>query len=179
MEDDLLKNYKDYLDGLIRVRSNAIFTNGGKEHASILMSKMFEQTNQEIRMYCEGFKPDLITLPPYIGALEEYLKSGKKLRVLIEDDFYTNVNPFNLLREERSKRCDDTIQYRLVNDVSRAIIKNFSEGHCNFAVFDEDKFRLEISPEEYKAVGSFNSPNRAQVLIDVFEEAFDKANEIN
>ena len=179
MDIDLLKDYKDYLDGLIKARSGIIFTNGGKEHASILMSKMFEQTSHEIRMYCEGFKPDLIATDTYLAALKAYLESGRVLSVLIEDNSYVNAEPFNLLREERNKRGDSTIQYRLINGDSQEIIKNFSKGHCNFAVFDKDKFRLEISPKEYKAVGSFNSPDNAQALIDVFDKAFDKADVIN
>lgn len=179
----LLEEYGKYLENLASTKSSDIFTNGGKEHASILMSKMFKYTSNEVRMFCEGFKPELIMTNPYNTALIEYLHLGKSLKILLETNEYTEKDAFKIIREENSRRRKENspiIECKLIADeYKKMIFDKLSSVHCNFSIFDNDKFRLEISPEDYKAIGSFNSPERASLLIKLFDQAFENAETIN
>lgn len=176
----LLEDYSKYLECLASTQSPEIFTNGGKEHASILMSTMLKHTESEAKIFCEGFKPELIMTEPYQSSLKEYLKSNKILKVLIENDNYINESAFKLLREAQLKRNDNSIEFRLIKREDRKnIFDELSSDHCNFSIFDDNKFRLEINPAEYKAIGSFNSKERAEILIKLFNKAFNNAQKIS
>lgn len=175
--DIILKKYRLYLESLAKNNSTEVFSNGGKDFASILMAILFKNTQNEIRIFCEGFKPDLIMTQPYFSELKEYLNDGKKeLKVLVEDDTYRDMEPLLLLKEEKSKRNNDTILYKKVSETDKELIfKTLGNNHCNFAVFDTNKFRLEYDPVNYKAFGSFNNPQNCKILIDLFDNAFSNA----
>lgn len=180
-KEQLLKRYVEYIERLAREKSSEIFTNGGIEYASELMAVLFRNTEKEARIFCQGFKPELITTQPYWDALQTYLSDKKKtLKVLVESGDYIQERPIQLLREKMEDRDDDTIQLRIVSAEDRQKIYDGLDGTpCNFAIFDDNKFRFEYEPKGYRAFGSFNHPANAGVLIKLFDEAFAKSNNLN
>lgn len=177
MEDTLLKKYTDYLDSLLKTQSEEIFTNGGKEYASQLMSRLLNNTQKEARIYCKGFREDLICEKPYWDALNNFLSdSGKKLSVLVESDDFVDARPMQLLKGKMAKRKDETVQVRMISEEDRrSIEKKFGDKDCNFAVFDGSMFRFEYDPDGFKAFGSFNAPDTCSVLTKEFDSAFANA----
>lgn len=173
--DSQLKEYEVFLDNLATTKSPEIFTNGGIQHASILMSKLLQYTNTEACFFSEGFKPELIM--NYYESLKSYLESGKQIKVLLEKNDYVNDDPFQLLVEFANKRKENgdvsSIQCRLITKESRAFLENLNSSHYNFSVFDNDKFRLEFDPENYRAMGSFNDEIRVLNLKNIFYKAFE------
>lgn len=180
-KENFLERYAEYIRGLAEAKSPQLFTNGGIEYASELMAVLFENTNREARIFCQGFKPDLITTQPYWDALNEYLKQeGKTIRVLVETNEYVQNRPLQLLMAEKAKRNNDSIQVKLASqETIQEIYGKLSGRPCNFAVFDDDKFRFENEPDGYKAFGSFNRPDYAEVLIAIFDDAFNKSTDLN
>ena len=179
--EEFLNRYTEYIKGLAKANSPQLFTNGGIEYASQLMAVLFENTNEEARIFCQGFKPELITTEPYWGALKEYLKDEKKvIKVLVETDEYVQKDPLQLLKAEKIKRGDETIQVKVASkDTIKEIYDKLSGNPCNFAIFDDNKFRFENEPDGYKAFGSFNRKDYAGVLITIFDEAFNKSADLN
>lgn len=177
MEDQLLKEYTAYLDLLLKKGSGEIFTNGGKEYASELMSRLFNNTQKEARVYCEGFREELIKTDPYWTSLKKYLEDpSKKLLVLVESAAHMNEEPIQLLLQTQQERGDDTVQLKLIQEVDRENIERSLADHdCNFAVFDDSMFRFEYDPVGFRAFGSFNDPRKCAVLQHVFDKAFDRA----
>lgn len=173
----ILEKYREYLEDLAKKKSNETFTNAGKEHASILMSILLRYTNSEVRIFCEGFKPDLIMTQPYWDALTEFLKrNNNQLLVMVETDKYTSYNPLKLLEETKKLRNNDSIKVRKIRDADKKhLFQELNTEHCNFAIFDDDKFRLEYIPEQYLAIGSFNQPDSCKRLSDLFDSAFTQA----
>ena len=111
VKEEFLERYADFIRGLAKEKSPQLFTNGGIAYASQLMAVLFENTDKEARIFCQGFKPDLITTDPYWGALHDYLaKKDKSLRVLVETNEYAECEPIQLLKKEMSERKNDTIQ---------------------------------------------------------------------
>lgn len=173
----ILEKYRDYLEDLAKRHSEETFTNAGKEHASILMSTLLNYTQGEARIFCEGFKPELITTQPYWNSLEQYLKEDShKLYVMVETDLYLDKEPLAYLQRIKNNRKDDTIQVRRIKaDSKDHLFVQLNTLHCNFAVFDQDKFRLEYIPERYQAIGSFNQPENCGKLTQLFDNAFSQA----
>jgi len=180
-KEQLLERYVAYIKKLASEKSPEIFTNGGAEYASELMAVLFQNTQAEARLFCQGFRPDLITREPYWGALNSYLAdSGKLLHVLVESDDALYEAPMNLLRETRDRRGDGTVDFRLVREEDRQkIFSGLNGTPCNFAVFDNDKFRLEYDPDGFKAFGSFKHEDNCGVLISLFDDAFSHADRLN
>lgn len=176
----VLDEYKAYLESLARSCSPDLITNGGKEFASVLMSVLLANTGNVVRMYCSGFKPDLITTQPYWNALRKYLIEGKEIRVLCETDVAKDDLPMQLLRLEKEKRKHkESIVVKLITEEDRRkICESVAEEHCNFSVFDGNKFRFEYEPEDYKAFGSFNRPDTCRFLTNLFDSSFNNSNTV-
>ncbi len=179
-KDDYLDAYKKYLEELANNQSSALFANAGKEHASILMSLLFNHTVSDVRIFCVGFRPLLIRTMPYWRSLNNYLKdNGKSLKVLVETDDFLNDEPLQLLKKVKKKRADDSIVVKQITKVDQMLINEKVEGnHCNFAIFDNNKFRFEYDPDGFKAYGSFNRPENCRYLIDIFDTAFNNSNTV-
>ena len=173
-----LWKYQSLLEDLALTNSPKMFSNGGKHHASILMSVLFKYTKNEARVYAFGFRPELITTEPYWSALNEYLnRSGSVLKVLVQTNQYIDGAPLKLLKEIKRHRqknnIEGTICVKMISeDRKRHISTKFGDEMCNFAIFDKDKFRYEYDPVNFKAYGSFNQPDNCEILIQEFEEAF-------
>ena len=180
-KEQMLRRYVEYIERLAREKSSEIFTNGGVEYASQLMAVLFRNTEKEARIFCQGFKPTLIKTSPYWDALQKYLSDrDKSLKVLIESCDYVTEAPIVLLKNKIAERGDNTIQIRVISEEDRKrIFDGFDGNPCNFAIFDDDKFRFEYEPSGYRAFGSFNHPANAKYLIRLFDEAFEKSEVLN
>ena len=172
-----LEKYIEYLDELLKTKNSEIFTNGGAVYASHLMSRLFDNTQHMARVYCKGFREELICQEPYWSSLNHYLSDpNKSLLVLVETDDYISERPIQLLKTVRMNRGDDTIQLRKIQDSDRQFIElSLSDHDCNFAVFDDSMFRFEYDPDGFTAFGSFNDPGRCAVLQQIFINAFNRA----
>lgn len=168
--------YRNYLESLVENNSSNMFYNGGKENAAVLMHVLLENTKKEFRMFCEGFKEELIMSKPYKEAIEKFLKNkDKKVWILVESEDFMNESSWDMLRDilhmDESERAQ--IEVHHISDSAKNEIKeNFLGDHYNFAVFDDQKYRIEYEPSQYKAFGSFNDPEESGNLKDIFDKAF-------
>lgn len=180
-KEQMLRRYVEYIERLAKEKSPEIFTNGGIEYASQLMAVLFKNTEKEARIFCQGFKPNLIKTSPYWEELQKYLSDrSKSLKVLVESADYANEAPISLLKEIIEERNDDTIQIRVASEGNRKkIYEGFDGTPCNFAVFDDNKFRFEYEPSGYRAFGSFNHPSNAKYLIRLFDEIFAESEKLD
>ena len=99
---------------------------------------------------------------------------------MVESDEAKEELPMRLLRRVKERRINkDSISVKLINSEGRKIIsEQVIEDYCNFAIFDEDKFRFEYEPKDFKAFGSFNRPSTCRFLSDIFDKAFNTSKTI-
>lgn len=169
---EILKDYREYLERLVKEKSTDIFTNGDVSHASILMSVLFDNTKNNILMFCNGLNPKLTKEEPYNSSFKNYIKNGGKLSLLIETSEYQDEDMFKFLKEYESSN----IQIKQIQGEDKMILfENLKSKHCNFSVFDDTMIRFEYDPENYAAFGSFNLHEMANTLSGIFNAAFDNA----
>ena len=175
-QQDILNEYRLFLEDLASTNSSKLFTNGGKEYASILMSVLLDKTNSIARIFSYGFRPDLVWTDPYREALNRFVGSSyKELRILVESVEAIDKEPISFLND-MFKKGNERVSVRLITEEERnIIIDQLGGGHCNFAVYDDNKFRMEYEPEKFKAFGSFNDVTTCEKLIRLFDSAFDKS----
>lgn len=175
-QQDIFNDYKDFLKNLAKTGSSKLFTNGGKEYASILMSVLLDNTNSVARIFSYGFRPDLVSTNEYKKALENFLSSSyKEIRVMVESDEAIDEEPIRMLKEAygRDRR---RVSLKLITPEDRKdLIDQLGGGHRNFAVFDNDKYRMEYDPDDFKAFGSFNDVETCARLTTLFDNAFENA----
>lgn len=171
-------NYKSYLDRLMENKSGELFTNAGDEHAAILMGKLFSHTSpkfEKVRMFCEGFKSDLIMREPYHTALSDFLTRGGVLEVLVEDNESANEKSLQYINQLKEKGASITFK-KITDDDKRAAFLEIP--HYNFSVFGEEMFRFEYDPKDKKALASFNDIGRTKALIEHFDSLFENGGEV-
>lgn len=175
-QQDIFNDYKDFLKNLAKTGSSKLFTNGGKEYASILMSVLLDNTNSIARIFSYGFRPDLVSTNEYKQALERFLKSSyKEIRVMVETTEAVDKEPVRMLKDAYQKG-NHHVSLRLITSEDRKeLIDQLGGGHRNFAVFDNEKYRMEYDPDDFKAFGSFNDVETCGRLISLFDNAFEKA----
>jgi hypothetical protein len=170
--------YNEVLEKAIKSNSIEPIANFDENHGALLMTKLFENTAGKIAMLVGDFNGDISSKPNYIEALRNCLEvKGVKIRVLILERPKSDSIAYKLILESREKRGPD-VQIRFATPKTNEFIKSsFEAGDkiLHFSVFDENKFRLELSPETYKAVGSFNNTDQSKFLLNIFDEAFKTA----
>lgn len=179
--EKILKEYQEYLERLAAENSEEIFTNAGIEHASVLMATMFKNTQCRIRMYSTGLRPNLITTEPYFEEFKKFFNNmtDKDVSIMVEELSAIDALPFTIVKSAMRK-FPDKIKVRLIKPEDRAKInEELGFEHCNFTIFDGQRFRLEYEPSEYKAIGSFNHNDWAERLIALYDNAFNSGDDIN
>lgn len=175
-QQDIFNDYKDFLKNLAKAGSSKLFTNGGKEYASILMSVLLDNTNSVARIFSYGFRPDLVSTEEYKQALERFLESSyKEIRVMVETNEAIDKEPIEMLKDAY-QNGNHRVSLKLITPEDREeLIDQLGGGHRNFAVFDNDKYRMEYDPDDFKAFGSFNDVETCARLTTLFDNAFEKA----
>ncbi len=175
-QQDIFDDYKTFLKNLAKTGSSKLFTNGGKEYASILMSVLLDNTNSVVRIFSYGFRPDLVSTPEYKQALKRFLETPyKEIRVMVETGEAVDQEPIRMLKEAYQS-SPDRVSLKLITPEAREdLISQLGGGHRNFAVFDNEKYRMEYDPDDFKAFGSFNDVETCSRLISLFDGAFEKA----
>lgn len=165
-----IKSYRSYLEKLVRENSSNIFLNGGVEYASVFMTLLFSNTQNNVNMFCEGLNPEMMDRPDVFDSFKGAIERGVNFRILMEKKDYMSCKPFCFAKEHSN------VEIRCARKEDLEKIDNMlGPGRCNFSVCDNKMVRLEVKPSEYKAVGSFNKPDWAGALNKLFDESFSGA----
>lgn len=198
-----LKSYQVYLDGLAQKDpvSSEIFTNKGKEHASILMATLLANTEHSLDMYCQGLRPGILCGKQegdgegFEGAYWQEFKKffdetitseqfkENSIRILIQNEQWLENAPFQKISSAlRNEKTSKKITVKVIKDEDKLQIENSLgkkvASNYNFSIYDEKAFRLEYEPDVYQAIGSFNSPSWCELLSNMFRHSYDDATDI-
>ena len=197
-----IDDYKLGVEFAAEYKYENIIPNGGLPYAAILMGVMFKHCRGMARIYCHGFKPELVCELPFWTEFCDYIRNPKNcLYALVDSTEWINERPMKLLKQLKEERSitEHVIEYKrrkegkgnkkvkkekdiIIPDTS-IIVKQIHPDSAkmiakrygesiHFSVFDNEKFRYEYDSENYKAYGSFNQPKSSQTLIELFDRIF-------
>ena len=170
-ESNKLTKYKEYIEKLAKDKSREIFLNATSGHAAVAMSVLFNNTRDVALMFSHGLKPDVTTDEFFLKSFANYIERGGKLFLLLEDlTYFQEPDNFTFL-----KKSKDVHVKVITTESKKELLQKLKLQDCNFDVFDNKMIRLEYSPDEYKAIASFNYAEMAEHLSKVFYEAFNNA----
>lgn len=161
------KDYREYLERLASQKSAKMFSNGGKDHAIVLYSVLLAHTKLKARFFCEGAMSEIWQSQTFRNSLVDALRRVDfSVEILTRNDAEPD---FSWLPGE----LRDKVKISRVTDNNLEIInKHFQTNSCNFSVFDTEMFRYEYDVQNFKAYGSFNEPEVAQSMIELFDRCF-------
>ena len=197
-----LDTFENLLEFHANEKTSVKVSNGGLPYAAILMGVMFKHCKGMARIYCQGFKPELVCELPFWTEFCAYIRNPKnRLYALVDSTEWINERPMKLLNQVKKERSitEHVIEYKrrkegkgnkkvkkekdiIIPDTS-IIVKQIHPDSAkmiakrygesiHFSVFDNEKFRYEYNSENYKAYGSFNQPDNCKYLIETFDQIF-------
>ena len=110
-----IDDYKLGVEFAAEYKYGNIIPNGGLPYAAILMGVMFEHCRGMARIYCQGFKPDLVCELPFWTEFCAYLKNPKnRLYALVDSTEWINERPMRLLKQVKEERStiEQVIKYK-------------------------------------------------------------------
>ena len=163
----LLSAYKKDIEKMAAKRISDIFYNSSDAHASIVINALTRNANSSIKILCQDMCSPISNSADYLCLLEDFLKKGtsRKLEVI----HARHSSEFHKL----------PIAKLLANYALQVSVKKLKEGAItyksspvNFTVADGRAYRIETDIAKKTAFGSFNSPEKAIILSDVFDDYF-------
>lgn len=172
-----LEEYAEFVASLANNNNGTVFYNTGKDHASIVMSNIFYNSNDTIRMLSGNLKGDICGSDTYLLGLFSFLRKEKsKIQIMLEefDKNVININIFNALKYYKRVYPSKVI----IKKTNSIFIDDDNKEKVHFLVGDTSKYRIEYNTKNYLARCSFNNPKDSEYLINIFDDEFVKCEEI-
>lgn len=152
----MIELYELAIRALADSQGEALFENSGPEHAAIVFSNMFRTAADSIFMYTGSLEGPVSGQAAYVRELEGFLKRGKSLTIVFENEPNRESKAFKLLSSDMYSRMVRMYRYTSAEKAEKP----------HFAVADGRMFRLEEDKHEYKAMCSFNNTEYSKRLLE-------------
>lgn len=173
-----LEQYREAVQNYAENGVDYIFHNRGDEHALIILTNIFKNAKEKIRIAANRlYNDEVVNTAEYINSIKEFL--DKK-----DTHLYILINSKPSVEEVRQHGPKNTLYYMLYNHPAyrqgRVEIKegqgNFFHNEkgdfINFCTGDSTMFRLEENIEERQAIANFNDSTNTEQLIQIFDNIF-------
>lgn len=173
-----LRDYAIDLYEAACTNSPQVFANHDSKYAAVALSILFHKTEHKFCLIVDRFKGDISNDIHYISALTDCLERGVKAEILTLKQPNQDSIGFQILNKYREKDKSQ-VKIKVASQKSIDAIRNsmkkgllnFDETH-NLGVFDDNKYRLEYMPSDFKAFVSMNNSKTAAIHRQTFDEAF-------
>jgi hypothetical protein len=161
-----MEEYRAQIDHLISKSDGEVVLNGSASHASMVVERMFSRALTEVRILTRAFDPAIYCDQYVLRSALDLLRSGRRLKVLVEDPLPSEIgkNPYF----SDLKDIGD-LQIRQVPDDLRGPIA------INFALMDENGFRLEKDETGATALVSFGKSSMTSRLSELFSVVWEQS----
>jgi hypothetical protein len=149
--------------------SMEVINNSSIEHAEILMVELFSRAKSKVKIFTQSVDPSLFKLESVTSAAAKFLaefRDGAIEFVVQDENGEQNFFAFAAaVSAKADPRLSKQISGVLANDLIRALPLNFS-------VFDSKAYRYVPDKTKFEAFASFNRPETAKALEDIFDKVF-------
>lgn len=167
-----LYQYQRYINyHIFKKEKDDIIFNIGPYETSLLMSNLFQKTNENIKMVVGRFSGAVSNLGSYQEELKKCIEKNVAIEViLLRKDFDVQSKALKILFDAQNdnKEVSIFVSTSKTEKVVRDIFNNFKQT-VHFSIFDNDKYRIEMNPEEVRGFASFYSPVDTLALLDSYE----------
>lgn len=176
-----LTKYEEAVETLAQGKSKYIFQNDNIAHAAIVIKKILEYSKKDIAIFDDDLSGDVSGKSAnFLDVLRDsVIKDGKNLHIAVKKKVDEPESNIARTLRELAKLYPDKVKVKVaspeflkaVDEVVREIKIN---EYINFAVGDNNSFRLEFPAGKRKAFCSFNNDEFSPKLLGIFKAKFDK-----
>jgi len=168
--------YIESVEILAEKKSDFAFTTSNAADAAVVIAKIMEHANREVKIYDHNLNGDIAEQDPiFLSTLKRFILNGKKLNILLRTANPVESNFFDILSEYHSD-YPDQIDIRIAHSDFKNNLKSILNSDVNYTVNDRNAYRVENFESEknvYKeAICNFNNKEIASKLITLFDEQF-------
>lgn len=172
-----IEEFREVVRNIAISRSTSLINNEGVDHASCLLSAIFDYSNG-IRMFSGSLSQELTEKKEYFDSLKMFLDKGSKFELLLQKyDENKRSKALDLILSY-SKKPNSKVLIRSLesdNEIYEALKQSNNGDDIHFTLGDNNTYRYEYHPSEYKARASFNDKETNEVLNQIFYLMFDNA----
>lgn len=166
----LLNEYKTAIEHLSKTRTSFAFQNSGPAHASIVISTIFKNAENAVRIYANNINGVISDIGDYLESVERYIKKGKEFMLIVKNEVPPNSNLLKLLKDLSVNYPNITVKKANKEFVSS--IKNLYNKEVFFVVGDKASYRLELDNSTHVATCNFNDESIASLLVNAFDKHY-------
>lgn len=160
--------YRTKIDRLISAADGSITLNGSTSHAAIVVERMLSRAQERVSIMTRYLDPLVYSDPMTLRAAIEFLRGGKKIRVLVDQ-----VEKDGERNEFGNLYAEGDIEVRQVPEPLRESIA------INFSVMDNKGFRLEKDESGATAVVSFGNDEVTDRLLVLFDKVWAQSQSVD
>lgn len=153
-----LSNYREGVETLMRLQSNAPISNSIPAHAAILIEKFFEHSQDHVRIFCTRLSPEVFG---NAFVVDQARRAVEKRDVCVSVITQTPPKPSAFLEFLRSGKPGVKL---VVAHTPRV-----QQLPTNFAVMDGSAVRVETDREKCEATAVMNAPEVANSWVKYFD----------
>lgn len=165
-----MDDYRKQIDRLISKADGEVALNGSVSHAAMVIERMLARAQHKVRIMTRYLDPLIYCDDSTVRAAVDFLRSGKELRILVDEYDPSALDDDNHLLTLKSV---GNLQIRQVPEPLRESIA------LNFSVMDDKGFRLEKDQSGATAVVSFGNESINSRLSALFEKVWEQSEAIN
>ncbi len=173
-----LESYKSAIESLAAEGSDFIFPNSSGFHAAVVLSVMIRHAKERFRIYDDELNGDLTghfdAFNEIIPSLFKHVKRGGTIEVVVRSGGVRESPIYEVLKS-LAVMFKNLVSVRVASPEFKKLAASIYEKDINFATGDDLSFRLEEyidAPRNRKAICSFQQPEYAKELNEVFDKEF-------
>ena len=135
-----LGDYQEMINNKAAENSTEVLPNAGKDHAAIVMSKLFDKTTKSVKMAVGSFAGPVSNQSNYLASLKCCVERNIPIQVIFLEEPNLSSIAYQFLSEMKAnnypiafKKADEGFKEKLSKGNSK----------IHFAVFDDNKYRFE------------------------------------
>jgi len=174
VDNDLIK-YEKAVDYMAEIKSDKVFSNDSRDHAAIVMSKIFKYSEKELRIYANNFNGAVSSQKKYLDSLTSFIRKEGRISLVYKSEPDDSSLAYQMIKKYKQK-FDSKVRIKQANGKFNQLIGTVLNEDYHFAIGDDNMLRIEVKPAPvFGAFVCFNSKKEAEKLVRVFDEFFEEA----
>lgn len=169
----IFSDYCQYIEKLSEgIGKDEVFYNKGQEHAAFVMSKIFEKSSNEVKIFAGCFSGEISNSQIYQEALVDFISRGQKVKILLQKKEFDQY-----FKDNGIPQTIDILKYYHIlypNKIEVKIhpykYKTHEKEEVHFTIGDDKMYRLEVDTKSFQARGNFNDPIKTKEFDALFED---------